>query len=106
MSQQKTGAPHGVERDLRGPEVKRSHAGTTVEAWSFWPNEPALRCRWPTAALACRLLEGLDESVPDQKTRWAIGAVLHCYVALLTHPAGVRAMVQRLRALRRAERGE
>lgn len=66
-----------------------------------WPEEPAYRCRWPTAALAERLLSGDEPDPSGHATR----AVLSAYRALLAHPVGSERMVQRLRCLRRAERG-
>lgn len=75
--------------------------GTRVERWVFDGAVPALCCVWPTAALAYRLeVEARDRG--DAAT----AGVLACYRALLTHPVGTESMVQRLRALRRAERQE
>jgi len=74
--------------------------GTMVERWLFDGDVPALRCVWPTAALAYRL----EVDARDRGDAVTAG-VLACYRALLRHPAGTESMVQRLRALRRAEGG-
>ena len=88
------------ERPLNGPPHIRTQDGTTVESWLFWPEEPALRCLWPTAALVERLLE------QGPSADWyAVRTVLGCYMSLIAHPMGSELAVQRLRALRRAERG-
>jgi hypothetical protein len=90
-----------------GPEYARKWEGQDAEAWVFWPDDPPYRCQWPTAALAARILARLDTAIPeDRSARYAIRAIIACYLALQAHPVGVEPMVQRLRALRRAERGD
>lgn len=84
----------------KGPEFIRSHPGASVDGWIFWPESSERRCRWPTSDLVGRLLSG-DEPDPDGH---ATRAVLMAYNHLIAHPAGVESSVQRLRALRRAER--
>lgn len=89
-----------ADRPKKGPESVRTQRGTSVEAHLFWPEEPAHRCRWPTAALTARLLDGSEPDPSGHATR----GVLHAYLHLIAHPVGTEACVQRLRALRRAER--
>jgi hypothetical protein len=79
--------------------IERQYAGNTIERWAFDKDCAALRCFWPTAAAASRL-----SSEAQQRKDYSAVSVLNCYIALLTHPAGTESMVQRLRALRRAER--
>jgi hypothetical protein len=81
-----------------GPPFILSHPGTPVEAWILHPDDPPKRCRWPTAALAQRVLDATPEWAGDTR------AILDAYIFLLSHPAGTESAVQRLRALRRAER--
>lgn len=97
---------HKYHRPLKGPESQLRWEGTTSEAWVFWPDEPALRCQWPTTALVERLFaDGIVAAIPAPH-RYAVSAVLVAYQYLLAHPCGTEECVQRLRALRRAERGE
>lgn len=92
----------GSRNRRKGPESVRTQEGSSVEAWLFWPDSPAHRCRWPTAALVARLLSGEEPDPSGHATR----AVLLAYQHLLADPVGTEAAVRRLRALRRAERAE
>lgn len=106
MGKRQVGEAGKHHRELKGPESERGWTDTWVEAWKFWPHEPALRCQWPTSAVVYRLFEdGCLEQIPTPQ-RYAVQAVLQCYLHLIAHSLGTEEAVQRLRALRRAERGD
>lgn len=92
--------------------ARRIQSNTLAEAWLLDEHDRTRRCQWPTAARAGRLADILNDRMWGAHLRGegvdhddiAIMSVLDAYVHLLTHPAGTEAVVQRLRALRRAER--
>ena len=84
------------------PETfRRAGEGTVAERWIFDEGVPALRCSWPTVGLLNRIAERA-QARKEYDTVAAVQAFAH----LMAHPAGVEYAVDRLRSLRRAERGE
>jgi hypothetical protein len=78
--------------------VRKMCVDTRVERWLFDDDVAELRCSWPTADVAGRLAEEAQE-----RGDYATASVLRAYQHLLNPCYGTEAMVQRLRALRRAE---
>ena len=75
-------------------KAKREYVGTNVERWLFDEDVKGLRCVWPTADLARRLMD---------QSRGEIRAILNAYAWLIDCPLDDE-MIQRLKDLRKAER--